>query len=95
MITGAPHGGLRQFAGDGSDLPLVSGDRGRSFLPATRSPPGTPLWKAMEKAAADILPGSSLVPVLLPGSTDCRYFRSLGGSVAYGANLLEPSLTFG
>lgn len=35
------------------------------------------------------------VPVMLPGGTDCRYYRGLGGAVAYGANLLEPSLTFG
>lgn len=35
------------------------------------------------------------VPVMLPGGTDCRYYRGIGGAVAYGANLLEPSLTFG
>lgn len=32
---------------------------------------------------------------MLPGGTDCRYYRGIGGAVAYGANLLEPSLTFG
>lgn len=67
----------------------------RSFTPATRSKPDTPLWRAMEKAASDIVHGASIVPVMLPGATDCRFYRSLGGAVAYGANLLEPSLTFG
>ncbi|CAN0028843.1 unnamed protein product, partial [Choristocarpus tenellus] len=63
--------------------------------PATRSDPGTQLWTAMEVAAAAIVPGSSLVPVMLPGATDCRFYRAMGGAIAYGANLLEPSLTFG
>ncbi|CAN0330849.1 unnamed protein product [Pylaiella littoralis] len=64
-------------------------------MPASRSEPDTPLWQAMAKAASAIIPGALLVPVMLPGGTDCRYYRGLGGAVAYGANLLEPSLTFG
>lgn len=49
----------------------------------------------MEKAAASIIGGATLVPVMLPGATDCRFYRGLGEAVAYGANLLEPSMTFG
>lgn len=64
-------------------------------MPPSRSEPDTPLWHAMEKAASAIIDGASLVPVMLPGGTDCRYYRGIGGAVAYGANLLEPSLTFG
>ncbi|CAM9884253.1 unnamed protein product [Discosporangium mesarthrocarpum] len=67
----------------------------RSFTPATRSEPGTPLWRAMEISAKAIVPGASLVPVMLPGATDCRFFRTLGGAVAYGGNLLDPSVMFG
>ncbi|CAN0126031.1 unnamed protein product, partial [Scytosiphon promiscuus] len=69
--------------------------RVKYHMPASRSEPDTPLWTAMEKAASAVIPGSSLVPVMLPGGTDCRYYRGIGGAVAYGANLLEPSLTFG
>eukprot|EP00903_Cladosiphon_okamuranus_P015751 g14537.t1 len=64
-------------------------------MPPSRSEPDTPLWHAMEKSASAIIDGASLVPVMLPGGTDCRYYRGIGGAVAYGANLLEPSLTFG
>ena len=64
-------------------------------MPASRSEPDTPLWLAMEKAASSIIKGAALVPVMLPGATDCRHYRGLGGAVAYGANLLEPSMTFG
>lgn len=64
-------------------------------MPASRSEPDTPLWVAMEKAASCIVEGATLVPVMLPGGTDCRHYRRLGGAVAYGANLLEPSLAFG
>lgn len=64
-------------------------------MPASRSEPDTPLWLAMEKAASSIIEGATLVPIMLPGGTDCRHYRGLGGAVAYGANLLEPSLTFG
>ncbi|CAN0079628.1 unnamed protein product, partial [Ectocarpus sp. 6 AP-2014] len=67
----------------------------QSHIPASRSEPDTPLWKAMEKAASAVIKGASLVPVMLPGGTDCRYYRGIGGAVAYGANLLEPSMTFG
>ncbi|CAM9555943.1 unnamed protein product [Ascophyllum nodosum] len=67
----------------------------KSFTPATRSEPDTPLWRAMEKAASAIVKGATLTPVMLPGGTDCRFYRGLGGAVAYGANLLEPSMTFG
>lgn len=49
----------------------------------------------MEKAAAEVIAGATIVPVLLPGATDCRHYRDKGGAVAYGANLLEPSMTFG
>ncbi|CAN0036822.1 unnamed protein product [Laminaria digitata] len=69
--------------------------RTRYFSPASRSEPNTPLWVAMEKAASSIVEGATLVPVMLPGGTDCKHYRGLGGAVAYGANLLEPSLTFG
>lgn len=69
--------------------------RTKYFMPASRSEPDTPLWAAMEKAASSIVEGATLVPIMLPGGTDCRHYRGLGGAVAYGANLLEPSLTFG
>ena len=38
-------------------------------------------------------PGSSLLPDVIVGSTDARFFRQKG-AVAYGAGLFVPDLTF-
>ena len=64
-------------------------------MPASRSEPEGPFWIALEKVASSIVEGATLVPAMLTGATDCRHYRKLSGTVAYGANLLEPSLTFG
>jgi acetylornithine deacetylase/succinyl-diaminopimelate desuccinylase-like protein len=54
----------------------------------TESPTGTPLWHALARTAAQIVPGSELVPFLVAGGTDSRYFRLLGVP-AYGFGLFS------
>lgn len=65
--------------------------------PATRSPQATPLWDALAARTQIAYPGSELVPGLVSGGTDARFYRGRG-SVAYGAGLFSPGMdlaTFG
>lgn len=62
-------------------------------MPASVSSIDTPLWKAMEKSANTIVPGSRLVNYVMPGATDARFFRP-SGTIIYGSNLFDPSLDF-
>jgi acetylornithine deacetylase/succinyl-diaminopimelate desuccinylase-like protein len=54
----------------------------------TESPTDTPLWHALARSAQAIVPGSELVPFLVAGGTDSRYFRLLGVP-AYGFGLFS------
>ena len=60
---------------------------------ATESPVGTPLWDALAARTQVAYPGAQLVPGLIVGGTDARFFRK-DGAVAYGAGLFSPSMTF-
>lgn len=64
------------------------------FFPATKSPVDTPLWEAMKWAATELVPGAQFAHPILAGSTDSRYMRRYGNTVAYGASLYHPSLDF-
>lgn len=59
---------------------------------ATISPVGNPLWDAVAARTQVAYPGAQLVPGLLVGGTDARFFRDKG-VVAYGAGLFSPSVT--
>ncbi|MHB1508881.1 MAG: M20/M25/M40 family metallo-hydrolase [Acidimicrobiales bacterium] len=61
--------------------------------PATSSPVGTPLWRAMGKVASAFHPGAPLVPFFSVGATDARYFRPLG-TIAYGFAMFSERLSF-
>jgi acetylornithine deacetylase/succinyl-diaminopimelate desuccinylase-like protein len=61
--------------------------------PATQSPTGNPLWDALAARTQIAYPGAQLVPGLIVGATDARFFRERG-SVAYGAGLFSPSMDF-
>ena len=50
----------------------------------TRSPLGTPLWKAVESFVRAEEPGAALAPVVLPGFTDSHWVREAFGTIAYG-----------
>jgi acetylornithine deacetylase/succinyl-diaminopimelate desuccinylase-like protein len=61
--------------------------------PSTSSPPDTRLWDVLNKVSARLVDGSSLVPFLMTGGTDNRFFRR-AGSVGYGFGLFSSKLRF-
>lgn len=61
--------------------------------PATASAHPTPLWDALAARTQVAYPGARLTPGLIVGGTDARFYRERG-SVAYGAGLFSPAMTF-
>ena len=59
----------------------------------TESPTETRLWDTVAKHTRTVYPGASLVPGLIVGGTDARFYRERG-RVAYGAGLFSPSMDF-
>jgi acetylornithine deacetylase/succinyl-diaminopimelate desuccinylase-like protein len=59
---------------------------------ATRSPMDNPLWEAVTACTQAVYPEARVIPGLITGGTDARFFRHKG-SVAYGASLLSPGVT--
>jgi acetylornithine deacetylase/succinyl-diaminopimelate desuccinylase-like protein len=61
--------------------------------PSTASPIDTPLWDTLSSVSGRLVGGSALVPFVMVGGTDNRYFRR-AGSVGYGFGLFSQRLTF-
>jgi acetylornithine deacetylase/succinyl-diaminopimelate desuccinylase-like protein len=61
--------------------------------PSTSSPPDTRLWDVLNTVSARLVEGSALVPFLMTGGTDNRFFRR-AGSVGYGFGLFSSRLRF-
>jgi acetylornithine deacetylase/succinyl-diaminopimelate desuccinylase-like protein len=59
---------------------------------STRSPIDNPLWDAVTSCVKAAYPEARIVPGLITGGTDARFFRRKG-SVAYGAALFSPGVT--
>lgn len=59
--------------------------------PASESPPDTELTRVIEKVLARHAPGTALVPFLMPGATDSRFFRPKG-TVCYGFHPMLPDI---
>jgi acetylornithine deacetylase/succinyl-diaminopimelate desuccinylase-like protein len=59
---------------------------------ASESPVDTPVWAAMTAATRRTYPDADLVPAMIVGLTDARFFRAKG-TVAYGAGLLSTALS--
>ncbi len=59
---------------------------------ATASPIDTPMWDTLARVVETAHPGAPLLPGLIVGGTDSRFFRDRG-TVAYGAGLFSPSVT--
>ena len=59
----------------------------------TESPIDTPLWDSLSRVSGHLVEGSALVPFLMVGGTDNRYFRR-AGSVGYGFALFSRRLSF-
>ena len=60
---------------------------------ATQSPMDNDLWDSISKNTQIAYPGASMVPGLIVGGTDARFYRHRG-RVAYGAGLFSPSMDF-
>jgi acetylornithine deacetylase/succinyl-diaminopimelate desuccinylase-like protein len=61
--------------------------------PSSRSEIDTPLWDALGRVTSRLCEGSALVPWLMTGATDNRFFRR-AGSVGYGFGLFSKRLAF-
>jgi acetylornithine deacetylase/succinyl-diaminopimelate desuccinylase-like protein len=59
----------------------------------TQSPTGNPLWESVRRSTQVAYPGASIVPGLVVGGTDARFYRHRG-RVAYGAGLFSPTMDF-
>ncbi|HEY2387689.1 MAG TPA: M20/M25/M40 family metallo-hydrolase [Candidatus Binatia bacterium] len=60
---------------------------------ATASPVASPLWQVLTASVRTAYPEAQLLPSLIVGGTDARFFRAKGAT-AYGAGLFSPSMTF-
>jgi acetylornithine deacetylase/succinyl-diaminopimelate desuccinylase-like protein len=54
---------------------------------------GNPLWDTIAKHTQVAYPGATIVPGLIVGGTDARFFRERG-KTAYGAGLFSPAMDF-
>jgi acetylornithine deacetylase/succinyl-diaminopimelate desuccinylase-like protein len=60
---------------------------------ATNSPTDTPLWDALQRVSRQFYDDATLLPMLMPGTTDARFFRELGAT-AYGYGMFSTRLGF-
>ncbi|MBA2325405.1 MAG: peptidase dimerization domain-containing protein, partial [Actinobacteria bacterium] len=80
---------LRDALGDLADnVHIESNDD-----PPTASPTDTPLWECLERVSGKLVKDSALVPFMMVGGTDNRYFRR-AGSVGYGFGLFSKRIGF-
>jgi acetylornithine deacetylase/succinyl-diaminopimelate desuccinylase-like protein len=61
--------------------------------PSTESTINTPLWDTLVRVSARLCTGSALIPMLMAGATDNRFFRR-AGSVGYGFGLFSQRLGY-
>jgi acetylornithine deacetylase/succinyl-diaminopimelate desuccinylase-like protein len=80
---------LRDALGDLADVVDIESNDD----PATSSPTDTPLWDALERVSARLCKGSALVPSLMVGGTDNRFFRR-AGAIGYGFGLFSKRLHY-
>ncbi len=83
------HHHLREALGDLYPTVEIEGNDD----PSTASPVDTPLWDTLSSVSGRLVGGSALVPFVMVGGTDNRYFRR-AGSVGYGFGLFSQRLTF-
>jgi acetylornithine deacetylase/succinyl-diaminopimelate desuccinylase-like protein len=83
------HHHLRQALGDLYPTIEIEGNDD----PSTASRIDTPLWATLSSVSGRLVDDSALVPFVMVGGTDNRYFRR-AGSVGYGFGLFSRRLTF-
>ena len=59
---------------------------------ATESSMDTPLWDTLARVTKRFYADSSIIPMLMIGATDARFFRD-AGSVAYGFGMFSRNIT--
>ena len=62
--------------------------------PATFSSTDTPMWHLLQEMMQKAHPGAPLIPSLIVGATDARFYRDKG-SIAYGAGLFSDRVSSG
>jgi acetylornithine deacetylase/succinyl-diaminopimelate desuccinylase-like protein len=65
-----------------------------SRFPANASAASGALWEAIGDAAEEITGSRERLPMLIPVTTDARFFRTRG-AVAYGVGLFDDRMSFG
>jgi acetylornithine deacetylase/succinyl-diaminopimelate desuccinylase-like protein len=83
------HHHLREALGDLYPTVEIEGNDD----PSTASPIDTPLWDTLGRVSGRLVDGSALVPFVMVGGTDNRFFRR-AGSVGYGFGLFSERLSF-
>lgn len=58
---------------------------------STASPTDNRLWDALVASTASAYPDTKVIPSIVTGGTDARFFRNRG-AIAYGAGLLSPAV---
>jgi len=80
---------LRDALGDLADaVEIDSNDDG-----PTQSPVDTALWDSLARVSSALCKGSALVPTLMVGGTDNRFYRR-AGAIGYGFGLFSERLTY-
>ncbi|MGB2756144.1 MAG: M20/M25/M40 family metallo-hydrolase [Acidimicrobiia bacterium] len=59
----------------------------------TDSPVATPLWDSLQRVTSNLIAGSALLPMMMVGGTDNRFFRRKG-SVGYGFGLFSQRIPY-
>lgn len=85
-------GHLRKVLGPGLYERIEIEDDSR--FPANASPASGPLWEAIGDAAESITGSRRRLPMLIPVTTDARFFRTRG-AIAYGVGLFDDRMSFG
>ena len=70
---------------EGIDVEVIQND------PSTTSSTDNPLWEALTASMSTVYPEAKIVPSIVTGGTDARFFRGRG-VIAYGAGLLSPEV---
>jgi acetylornithine deacetylase/succinyl-diaminopimelate desuccinylase-like protein len=81
---------LREAVGDLSDAVEVLA---MTDDPSSESPIDTPLWDSIQRVTGTLVPGAQVVPFMIVGATDARFFRR-AGVTAYGAGLFSDRIPF-
>jgi acetylornithine deacetylase/succinyl-diaminopimelate desuccinylase-like protein len=74
---------------DEASIEDTPGPEAKQISYGSSSPTHSDFVKAMERAVRSEIQGVSLVPLIMPGMSDCRFMREKGAE-AYGFSLFDP-----